>query len=50
MTSNLINSLCLFSPVLLTVTRDERQNKQTGQSQSMVEQEKPIRDGKYPSI
>lgn len=50
MTSNLINSLCLFSQVLLTVTRDEQQNKHTGQSQSLVEQENPIRDGKYPSI
>lgn len=50
MTSNLINSLCLFSQVLLTVTRDEQQNKHTGQSQSLVEQENPICDGKYPSI
>lgn len=50
MTSNLINSLCLFSQVLLTVTRDEQQNKHTGQSQALVEQENPIRDGKYPSI
>lgn len=50
MTSNLINSLCLFSQVLLTVTRDEQQNKHPGQSQSLVEQENPIRDGKYSSI
>lgn len=50
MTSNLINSLCLFSPALLTVTRDEQQNKQAGQSQPMVEQEKPIRNSKHPSI
>lgn len=50
MTSNLINSLCLFSQVLLTVTRDEQQNKHTGPSQSLVEQENPIHDGKYPLI
>lgn len=50
MTSNLINSLCLFSQVLLTVTRDEQQNKHTGQSQSLVEQEDPICGGKHPSI
>lgn len=37
MTSNLINRLCLFSPALLTVTRDEQQNKQTGYSKSAVE-------------
>lgn len=50
MTSNLINSLCLFSPALLTVTRDEEQNKQGRQSQSMGEQEQLIHDGKHSSI
>lgn len=37
MTSNLINRLCLFSPALLTVTRDEQQNKQAAYSKSAVE-------------